>query len=119
MGMQLIGLNRIVNLIDTNFNVGEMGTATTIESRLDTQLGSVVTATQITCTSTTANKYLEKIYSLPATTGNGITYSEFMIASSTAAGGTAWNHVTFVPRAKTIGETWTVRTIFVVRERNR
>lgn len=119
MVMIITGLNRVVQLIDDNFDIGELGTGTAVEARDDDGLIAVATATQATMTTVTASKFLQKSYTMLPTVGNGNSYTEFSIVSSTAAAGTAFNRVMFNAKAKTTGESWTITDRFFVRERNR
>jgi len=117
MAVIITGLNRIRDLVSTDVDVGVLGTGTAIESRDDTALVAAVTATQMTLTATTANKFLEKVYILSPTTGNGNTYSEFAVFNDAADA--MWSRVTFNGIAKTIANRWTIRTRWFFRERNR
>ena len=115
----ITGLNRVVELIDNNFDIGTLGTGTAVEARTDGGLAAGTATTQITMTTTTASKFLQKSYTLPPTSGNGASYAEWSIVSSTATSGTAFNRVTFEPLSKVVGDQWTIRNRFFVRERNR
>jgi len=111
------GLNRIRDLINTDVDKGILGTATNLEERDDLALGSEVAVTEMSLTSATTSKFLEKTYTLSPTIGNGNTYTEYGVKND--ASNTFWSRITFTGVPKTIDARFTIKTRWIVRERNR
>ncbi len=118
MSIIISGLNRIVELVDNNFDIGVLGIGTAIETRDDTGAISGITASQFTMSTNTADKFVEKVYTLQAVTASiGSSIAEFAVVSSTASSGTAWGRHVFTATAHSTAFQWTVRTRYMIREK--
>lgn len=74
----VIGLKEDLILhIDTNLNIGEMGTSSIEPAESDTDLIAGVLSSDVSITSVQAGKQLTITYNLNSVTGNGNTYSEY------------------------------------------
>lgn len=71
------GLNRLRDLHSADIVNGKLGTAATTVVETQTGLVSPVAATEIAVTTTTGVKTTSISYTLPSTTGTGVTYREF------------------------------------------
>jgi hypothetical protein len=117
MGMIIGGLNRIRDLIDTDIDKGEIGTGTALETRDDTALVAAIASTEKTVTATTTSKQLVEKYQLLPTEANGNDVAELGLKNSGSAA--LWSRVTFDPFSKSSDFTFTFKTRWNIRERNR
>lgn len=76
------GKNRVRDLVDADLNHGQLGSGTTAPTYADTALSSATTGTSTAITTQTSDKQIVVDYSLPSTSAQGSTMSEFGLFNS-------------------------------------
>lgn len=99
MVVLLEGKTRIRDLIDGDKEKGQVGTGTTAATEDDTGLETPVAATDISLTSSTAEKTLVLNYNLGSTLGNGNSITEFVARLN--SGNTDFSRNVFASISKT------------------
>ena len=110
------GLNLIRDLIDTDIDVGELGTGTTQETPIDTGLQTAIASTSGSGTSISSVKTARqtiKTYSANSAIGNTNEVSEFALRRSTSPI-TDFNRVTFSAVTKDSNTALQIDTRFFV-----
>lgn len=101
----------VVTHLDTNLDIGEMGTSSQEPSVEDSDLILGVPATDIAVSGVQAAKQLTITYNLNSVTGNGNTYAEY---GNFLTGDILINRVTFTDLPKTAAVEFQISTIIQV-----
>ena len=99
MVMLLEGINRIRDLIGTNFDKGQFGTGTTVELVSDSSIVTGVSDTLKNTSNSVVSQFIELTNSINSVEGNGSTLSEHVIVKSSNS--KTVNRVTFTGLSKT------------------
>ena len=96
------GKNRIRDLLQSDLDSGEHGTNSTAVSVTDTGLGTAVSATNASLTSTTGDKTLNTTHIMTSLVGNGTTFYEYVVKLN--SGSTDFSRSVYPAFAKTSDE---------------
>ena len=85
MAISNTGINRIVTLITADIDDGRAGTGTTLPTAADTDLDTVVAATEVDVNIVTVAQGFSVTHVIPSTSGNGSDLTEWQIRMNSEA----------------------------------